>query len=284
MIPLDAVLQMQMTGGAFAAELWLEGRPRADANAVATALVLDALGGFRDDPRAGAEAARALDFLAACADAGAAPAFFLRPAGDRPAAPEADATALAALALHDAGRLARGDLAAILARRLRPFRLDRPGGAEAPWQPVGAFQSWLDPMAAPNPVDCTVNVNLLCLIHAAGGPEREVAAILDMLEGALGWAGATKARIRRLSPLYAEPVELVHALGRAARRGVPGVGALHRRLLAERWVEHDLAHPEGLPIRAGRDGHDGRARWTCAALEALRARAIGLFGEIAGAN
>ncbi len=182
-------------------------------------------------------------------------------------APDADDTALFNLALLRAAEIDRAEVARVICDILRPFRLTFRNERSEPWHRVKVLETWLDSQAFRNPVDCTVNVNVLTLLHASGVDWPEAAAITEMLFAAVDWAGALKARAAKLSPWYPDPIEFVFAVERAAKENVPQMAALLNLLHDLDWVARDKT--KNLPICGS---SDGRIVWTCPAL--LTARAI----------
>lgn len=263
----------QQADGAFLSYVHLSGGPADDHNGFATALVLDCLRQAPDLPAILVARDRALEFLQSCADPSCTGRFGFYAAGNQPSwmvprlAYDADDTALFHLALLRAGRVDRAEVARVIRDILCPFRLTFRNERSDPWHRVGAFETWLDARTYRNPVDCTVNVNVLTLLHASGADWPEAAAITEMLFAAVDWAGTLKARAAKLSPWYPDPIEFVFAVERATKASVPQMAALSNRLQRLDWVARDKA--KNLPICGS---SDGRIVWSCPAL--LTARAI----------
>ncbi|WP_162488481.1 hypothetical protein [Azospirillum lipoferum] len=267
-----AVLAAQQDDGSFLSHVRLSSGAVNDRNVFATALVLDRLRAAACRPDIVAARNRALDFLQRCADPSCQGRFGFYRAGHQPAwmlprlAPDADDTALCNLALLRAGRIDRTEVCRVVREVLLPFRLLYRNERSQPWHRIGALLTWLDPGAFPNPVDCTVNVNVLMLLHASGELWPEAGAITEMLHAAVDWAGGSKMKAVKLSPWYPEPIEFVFAVERAAAAEVPGMAELSGHLQRLEWVVKDK--PNDLPICGS---SDGRIVWTCPALRSARA-------------
>jgi hypothetical protein len=265
------VLAAQQEDGAFLSDVHLSSGPTEDHNGFATALVLDCLNGAPDFPEIRAARDRALKFLQSCADPSCPGRYGFYPAGRQPGwmapklACDADDTALFNLALLRAAKVDRAEAARVIREILYPFRLYFRNERSDPWHRIGAFLTWLDPQSFRNPVDCTVNVNVLTLLYASGEPWPEAAAITAMLFSAVDWAGTLKPRAAKLSPWYPDPIEFVFAVQRAAKAGVPRMVELSFRLQELDWVATDRTNT--LPICGS---SDGRIVWTCAALSVSR--------------
>jgi hypothetical protein len=265
------VLAAQQGTGAFLSYVHLSAGPTEDYNGFATALVLDCLREAPDLPAIYAARDRALDFLQSCADPSRAGRFGFYAAGKQPGwmapnlACDADDTALFNLALLREARIDREEVIRVIRNILYPFRLAFRNERSDPWHRVGALLTWLDPRSFHNPVDCTVNVNVLTLLHASGEDWPEATAITEMLFAAVDWAGALKQRAAKLSPWYPDPIEFVFAVQRAAKAAVPGLTELSSRLQSLDWVVADSS--KNLPICGFSDGH---IVWTCPALWTAR--------------
>jgi len=268
----EAVLAAQQADGAFLSYVHLKKGPTEDYNGFATALVLDCLCQAPDLPAILSARVRALEFLQGCADPSCMGRFGFYPPGKQPGwmvprlACDADDTALFNLALLRAGWVDRAEAARVIRDILRPFQLTFRNERSEPWHRVGAFETWLDARIYRNPVDCTVNVNVLTLLHASGTDCPEAAAIAEMLFAASDWAGALKARATKLSPWYPDPIEFVFAVERATKANVPQMAALANQLQRLGWVARDKA--KNLPICGS---SDGPIFWTCPALATARA-------------
>lgn len=268
----DVVLAAQRANGAFASRVHLHDGPREDHNGFVTALVLDCLGHAPDTGAIRSARHRAVGFLQSCADPTAPGRFGFYPAGGQPdwmtsaLPPDSDDTALVNLALLREGHCNQCDIDAAIATVLLPFQLTYLTERSEPWHRIGAFETWLDETAFRNPVDCTVNVNVLCLLHHSAGDWPQAAAITEMLYAAVDWAGALRARAARLSPWYPAPIEFVYAIDRAAASGVPQMAALAACLHCLDWVREDIGWD--LPICGS---SDRRIVWTCSALARARA-------------
>jgi hypothetical protein len=268
----EPVLATQQGDGAFLSHAHLRDGPIGDHNGFATALVLDCLWQAPDLPAIAAARDRALTFLQGCVDPSCPGRFGFYPPGTDPGwmvpslACDADDTALFNLALLRAGSIDKGEVARVICEVLRPFRLTFRNERSQPWHRFGVFETWLDAGICPNPIDCTVNVNVLTLLHASGTDYPEAAAITEMAFAAAEWAGLLKARAARSSPWYPDPIEFVFAVERAARAGVPRMATLSNQLHRLDWVIEDKV--KNLPICGS---SDGRIVWTCPALFIARA-------------
>ena len=191
----EPVLAAQQADGAFLSYVHLSAGTTEDHNGFATALVLDCLRQAPDLPRS-SRPDRALEFLQSCADPSCTGRFGFYAAGKKPGwmvprlAYDADDTALFNLALLRAGRVERAEVAWVIRNILRPFRLTFRNERSDPWHRVGAFETWLDAQTYRNPLDCTVNVNVLTLLHASGADWPEAAAITEMLLAAVDCGNA----------------------------------------------------------------------------------------------
>lgn len=268
----EPVLAAQTPEGAFPSYVHLNEGPTEDKNGFATALTLNCLQHAGDAAGISAARKRAIDFLKKCENSDRPGQFGFYPRCGQPtwmvpALPDdADDTALFNLALLHAGLIDRAEAQRVITNILRPFRLTYLSERSDPWHRVGAFETWLDSASFRNPVDCTVNTNILVLMHASGSNWPEAAAITEMLYAAVAWAGGLRARVLMLSPWYPHPIEFVHALDRAAANGVPQMSALAARLHSLDWVREDIG--QCLPICGS---SDRRIVWTCSALAQARA-------------
>lgn len=268
----EPVLAAQQGDGSFLSYVHLSAGPIEDHNGFATALVLDCLRQAPDLPATLAARDRGLAFLQSCADLSCAGRFRFYAADKQPGwmaprlACDTDDTALFNLALLHAARIKRADIIRVIRDVLYPFRLAFRNERSEPWHRVGVLETWLDAKAYRNPVDCTVNVNVLTLLHASGADWPEAAAITEMLFAAVDWAGAVKGRAAKLSPWYPDPIEFIFAVERAAKAGVPQMATLFNRLKRQDWAERGKA--KNLPICGS---SDGRTVWTCPALSTARA-------------
>jgi hypothetical protein len=268
----ESVLAAQQANVAFLSYVRLSVGPTEDHNGFATALVLDCLRQAPDLPAILAARDKALEFLESCADPSCPGRFGFYAAGNQPGwmvprlAYDADDTALFNLALLQGARVDSAEVVRVIRDILHPFRLIFRNERSDPWHRVGAIETWLDARTYRNPVDCTVNVNVLTLMHASGADWPEAAAITEMLFAAVDWAGTLKARAAKLSPWYPDPIEFVFAVERAAKARVPQMAALSNRLQRLDWVARDKG--KNLPICGS---SDGRIVWTCPVLSTARA-------------
>ena len=266
------VLAAQKNDGAFLSYVHLKTGAIEDWNGFATALILDCLQKAENTPEINVARERAIGFLENCESLAQPGQFGFYPRGEQPKwmvpklPDDADDTALFNLALLRAGRIEQVKAQRVITDILHPFRLTYLSERSEPWHQIGVFETWIDSASFRNPVDCTVNTNVLTLLHASGGNWPETTAITKMLYAAVDWAGTFRARAGRLSPWYPNPIEFVHALDRAAAVGVPQIDALVARLHCLDWVRKDIERD--LPICGS---SDRRIVWTCSALTRARA-------------
>lgn len=268
---LDAILAAQRPSGAFASVAHPPCGPRPDENAFVTALVLIHLCALPPFPKVAAAIERASDFLLQCQHPRRPGAFCFYPPAATPdwlgtgLGPDADDTALAALALYRAGRWQRNALRRVVQKVLAPYLIGRrPPGP--PWFRAGVYPTWLDAGRLRNPIDVCVNLNVATLLHEAGchGSPAQ-AAMIDMAGAALDWAGDSPERARQLVPYYPDPAELRFALERAASAGVPGAAPLLARAGEHAWSSSANADA---PVCGG---CGGLTVWTSPCLQAIRA-------------
>jgi len=248
---LRRVLASQRPDGAFPSRVILDRRrgiEAPDGNAFVTALVVHHLVALpsallRTSGLCGEHVEaldRALGFLERCRVPGAAVsepdrwgrdvtgAFRFYPEGGRPEwmqtrlAPDVDDTVLCTGVLLTAGRMEAAEARELVERVLEPHRLhDRTAAARWPWVEAGAYRTWLDPKAKPNPVDCTVNANAAALLARLGLRDHPAyAAAVATVRRGLAWAGGSAAHGRLISPFYPDLAELADAVARARRAGV----------------------------------------------------------------
>jgi len=297
---LRRVLASQRADGAFPSRVLLDrrsGLEAPDGNAFVTALVLHhllALPGhlLRATGLCGAHVEaldRALGFLERCRVApdavsnpgrwgrdvaGAFRFYPFYPAGAKPEwmqtrlAADVDDTVLCAGVLLTAGRMEAAEARDLVERVLEPHRLhDRTAAARWPWVEAGAYRTWLDPKAKPNPVDCTVNANaaaLLARLELRDHPAY-AAAVATVCRG-IEWAGGSAAHGRLITPFYPDLTELGHAVVRARRAGVDAFAGLS--------VSHtdDEETRDDTPLRNHPvcSSADGRVDWLAPVLQIVR--------------
>ncbi|WP_323121242.1 hypothetical protein [Burkholderia alba] len=269
---LDAVLAEQMPSGAFVSFVALPNGPVADENGFVTALVIHELSRLPATPALDAARARALDFLARCERPDRRGAFAFYPLDGQPdwmpipLLPDADDTALMTLALVDGGRWPAARLTQAARQVLEPFRLRWLAGNPRPWYREGVYQTWIDELCFPNPVDLCVNINIASLLHRSGlDHESGLTAIVDMTLAAFAWAGDSPQRAFLLTPYYPHPAELAHAVERAIDHGVTGLLPCRRPLRTLLGPPDDW--PRDPPV-CGSD--DGRIVWRAPALQQAR--------------
>ena len=294
---LGQVLASQRDDGAFPSRVLLDrrsGLEAPDGNAFVTALVLHHLlalpgrllraAGLCGDHVAALD--RALGFLERCRVAPAAVshpdrwgrdvagAFRFYPAGARPEwmqtrlAADVDDTVLCAGVLLTAGRMEAAEARDLVERVLEPHRLhDRTAAARRPWVEAGAYRTWLDPKAKPNPVDCTVNANAAALLARLGLRDHPAyAAAVATVRRGIAWAGGSAAHGRLITPFYPDLVELGHAVARARTAGVDAFADLS--VPPTRSAEaHDDTPLRSRPVCSSADG---RVHWLAPVLEIAR--------------
>jgi hypothetical protein len=263
------LLACETRSGAFASFAHLPDGPVADDNAFATVLVLDLLAGVDHDAEISRLRRRAAGFLLRCRRTSGGFGFYpadAHPGWIRESLPaDADDTALVAVALFRAGVWRRDDLEREVRVTLGRYRLQRqPHGA--PWFRAGVYPTWLDAARIRNPIDVCVNLNVAVLIQESGvGPDHGCGEILDMVDAALDWAGASTELARAITPYYPHPAELGHALGRAVKAGVSGADGLLARYLAQAWSRREDAASAPICSSAG-----AGVVWTSPVLQAVR--------------
>lgn len=294
---LRSVLAAQRPDGAFPSRVLLDrrrGLQAPDGNAFVTALVVRHLLALPPDLVRAAEVSgqhaaavdRALDFLESCRatnPAGrsrdrswgrnVAGAFRFYPEAARPGwmqtrlAPDVDDTVLSAGVLLAAGRMERAEALDLVERVLEPHRLhDRTAAARWPWVEVGAFKTWIDPKARPNPVDCTVNANAAALLARLDLHDHPAyrAATATVRRG-IEWASGSPAHGRSISPFYPDLTELGHAVRRAREAGVEELWDLPR--CAPLGTQRDTLRQADRPVCSSADG---RVWWVAPVLQTTR--------------
>ncbi|RQR67686.1 hypothetical protein DIE19_00615 [Burkholderia sp. Bp9126] len=273
---LDALLAAQSPSGAFGSVVDLPTGPAADENGFVTALVLHELSAWPATPALTAARARALDFLACCERADRRGAFSFYPPDRQPPwmpialLPDADDTALFTLALVDGGRWPAQRLTHAARQVLESFRLRWVAADAKPWHREGVYLTWLDELTYPNIVDLCVNVNVAALLKRAGPAHASgLAAIVDMVNAGLAWAGASPQRAFLLTPYYPHPAELGHAIDRAICLGVTELLPCRDKLRDLGWSY--AADPAGWPLDTPVcSSDDGRIVWRAPVLQQAR--------------
>lgn len=169
---------------------------------------------------------RALDFIERCECMERPGAFAFYPAsGSTPRLierlpPDADDTALAWLALLHGKRRTITAARTAFERVIAPASRNVVHSAALPWVRPHAVRTWLVDAGSDNPIDLTVNVNVVALAHCIGMPDQRacmgacnslLAAARDMYE--------PRAFARRLAPYYADISELGLGVRRAMAYG-----------------------------------------------------------------
>lgn len=228
---LSRVLGAQTKSGAFPSIAQLPGGPVVDENAFVTALVLDILSHDKSSPEIAAACRRGVDFLLRCESPGLPGAFSFYPVNGQPdwiqelLPPDADDTALCALALYSAGYWPQDKLRHVVWEVLSHHRLQqKPDGA--PWFQAGVYPTWLDSRRQRNPIDICVNINVATLMRKSTVDKTYYQGIMDLAEAALKWAGADRERLQKIMPFYPHVAELGFAIQRALSAGVSGAEGL----------------------------------------------------------
>lgn len=257
----------QSPDGAFRSYLHWDVAPIVDWNCFTTALAL------RHGARFLSPAARekALTFLLRCRHSDGAFGFW--PPGGQPSLirdilpSDCDDSAITAIELARGGRWVRRDLRQLVLDVLVRRRLLHFDAPAPPWLRRGVFLTWLSPDSRNPLVDCCANVNVAALLafadmtHVPG-----YAAVCEMVEAGLIWAGDDKARARALTPYYPEPVELRYALEHAVRCGAHALEESSRRIRRAPW-----AHLDPRPDAPLCGSAYGGVFWTAPVVQFMRA-------------
>lgn len=175
-----------------------------------------------DPRRHAASLARALDFIESCECVALPGAFSFYPTwGNTPRLidglpPDADDTALAWLALLHGKRRNETGAREAFERVIAPASRRLVSGTMPPWVRPHAVLTWLGDAGADNPVDLTVNANVVALAHRIG-LERHLAcegAVASLLAAA-GGPYDPRLFARSLAPYYADISELWFGVRRA---------------------------------------------------------------------
>lgn len=268
------VLTSQGESGAFPAIAHSPTGHVPDENAFVTALVVNLLDDAVLDPEIEKARQRALDFLLRCQRPDRPGAFSFYPAYAHPVwigevlPADADDTALCSLALFHGGRWRRSELRRVVQEVLGRHRLEkRPSGGA--WFRAGVYPTWLDTGKLRNSIDVCVNLNIAVLIEEAGvGSKHGHEGIMEMVGAALNWAGSCPERARTITPYYPHPVEMGHALKRAAAAGIRGAEDLLKRFRAQAWSRCE--DPVSAPVCSSLGGG---VQWTSPILQAVRRKA-----------
>jgi hypothetical protein len=273
---LDQVLASQAPSGAFRSTVQCDGKSFADENGFITALVLRELGRLPASFDLFSHRERALDFLEACESLSSPGAFHFYPPGNEPQwmgtrlAPDADDTALIVLELLKHRRVSQEIADRIIDEVLEPHRLHYRPGDTPDWARQGAYKTWLDISARPNPIDCCVNANVAALLKFSGRDHHTgyKAACETVLYG-VRCAGSAPRLARMLTPYYPQPVELLYAMRRALAVGVKEFGDVADGFSRQQFASVDMQEcwPRQRPI-CGSLG--GKVFWTCPALQIAR--------------
>lgn len=235
---MDIVLSQQADSGAFVSEVG----DISDHTCFVTASVALLL----DPTRHRGALSRALDFIERCETVDQTGGFcFYPPRGATPRLvpelpPDADDTALAWLALLHGGRRDETAAAEAFANVLVPaVRAFVPGHAP-PWVRPYAVGTWLTEMGRRNPIDLTVNANVVAWAYRIGLEKHPICkgACMTLLAAAR-CEYPPRVFARRLTPYYADISELWFAVERAVRLGASSLAHVLD------WLEHALS-PEAL--------------------------------------
>lgn len=271
MSALAAMLeQEQAPTGAFRSWVRLPGgNVVPDGNGFLTALVLRELGPV-DDERLEAVVGRACQFLLRCRAARQPGTFTFWPEEAYPSwmgptrlYPDADDTAVATMQLVARRVLPREALQGAAAHVVRYRGLTE--HVRAPWQREGAFLTWLFPGLS-NRLDCCVNANVVALLAQAGLRESDgYRAAVEMIVAAVELQVDPRGPGADLTPYYADPAELGHAMDWAVQAGATELADA---------AGHLAAHLGKRPAASDRapvcSSVDGRFVWNCPALQRLR--------------
>jgi hypothetical protein len=276
------LLAAQSASGAFPSTVEAGGERQADETCFVTAQVALILGELSQSGAHHAGGAvrraweRALDFVEACASPDVAGAFLFYPATlPTPRLPvrlmpDGDDTALAWLALMQAGRRPRALARAVLPPLFDHLRVAAARRGDPPWIRAGAYRTWFALPDGANPVDIAVNVNILaCLADAgcAAPPQPDPAAAI--VTAACRTADLSVSSLRSLAPFYADPAEVEIALERAVRLGAAGMTAAWRAVRKHGLQRRDrlAGRPPDRPLYC--NAH-GRPIWRAPSLQLAR--------------
>jgi hypothetical protein len=185
--------------------------------------------------------------------------------------PDADDTALAWMLLLSAGRRSSAEAHRVLVPILSANVQRWVGEGEAPPKRPGLVRTWLGRSGGANPVDLTVNANVAALLCTLG--LRGHWLYCDLVESlchSVVRSGFAWAPLRRLSPYYAHPIELLLAIDQAVQAGADELVPSRDSLRSQSWarVDDDVVRAFGRPLC---NNDHGRPRWRSRVLQAARA-------------
>lgn len=222
---LQDVIDQQTLHGAFLSEVkMMDNLLIEDENIFITVLVLLELLEHEKTPPVLTAIERALDFIEACEEEPLSGAFRFYPYKLKtakltiPLYADLDDSALAIIALIHSGRRDREWAVKVLSGVFENNRLLCTNGHPA-WVLPGSFKTWTG-NNHDNPVDCCVNLNVLCLYAYLGLNHREVyKTALKSVTNGLELSGLDPLYMRQLAPFYAQPGEVYECIKRAVRFG-----------------------------------------------------------------
>lgn len=262
---LDNLLRSQSTSGAFPSYIQVQDERLEDENCFITSLVLLEL--LRIPPPYQSQAwqdaiQKGIHFIKDCEEATGNGKFNFYPYTlDTPrlpiaASPDFDDSALALLVLLKQGERDAAAVRTIIRDVFEPYRIISTTSKDPAWVQPGLFRTWIDTYRYDNPVDCCVNLNMLCLYQQVfSGDTAPGALVHTAVSGALKMYGTSTSAMRRISPYYAHVAELYFCLERAGY-ALPADDAL---LVADRPICCNIS---------------GRPLWYAPVLQ--QARAIGM--------
>jgi hypothetical protein len=277
---LSRILRSQGGDGEFRSRIELPDCVLEDANCFLTSSVVLELGATREHAwRADVRAAvaRALDFVEMCEMPDRPGAFRFYPVGlatPRLKIPnllaDADDTAVANIVLVLHGRRPLEELVRVVKEVVEPHRRYALRGDEDPWVQQGAMSTWLADGILPNPVDMCVNANVAALYALAGCRSHDgYRAMCETVAASVRITGCRLRFARRLTPYYADRLELLYAVRRAVELGASELRPTLGLLEATEWAAQ--GRTDGWdPDRPLWCDAGGSPRWTAPVLQACR--------------
>lgn len=271
---VEDLLDLQRPSGAFPSRVVHDGVTYDDENSFVTALVVGELGRWPRQGRVAVAIRCGLDFLEACSGRSRPGVYHFYPPTREPAwmgarlDADADDTSLVTLELVRHGRVPLERARRDLVDALEPLRVHhRPESLDA-WVRPGAYRTWLDVRARPNPVDCVVNANVAATLKYLGLDDHPgYDAAWQTAHAALEWADGSKDRLRLVAPYYPDAREVLRALDRAVAVGVHELAATASRLVSHLAPQGAGPCADELPICSSACG---RTWWSAPVLQALR--------------
>ncbi len=271
---VEDLLDLQRLSGAFPSRVVHDGVTYDDENSFVTALVVGELGRWPRQGRVAVAIRCGLDFLEACSGRSRPGVYHFYPPTREPGwmgarlGADADDTALATLELVRHGRVPVERARRDLVDALETFRVyHRPESLDT-WVRPGAYRTWLDLRARPNPVDCVVNANVAATLKYLGLDDHPgYESAWRTTRGALEWADGSRDRLRLVAPYYPDAREVLRALARAIAVGVRELADVASRLESHPDLRGAGACADELPICSSACG---RTWWSAPVLQALR--------------